>query len=445
MSVSDMLSIGRAALRANTKALEVVSSNVANAENPNYVRRSLSVGDTTIYGVTNPIYSEYLGTGSVEINGIQRSGDQFLEAATRQTGATRVRTEAQALWLSQAETALDNNQAGVGSQLTAVFASAEELAAVPFEPALRNQFLGDIENTVSRFNQTALSLNATIGLIDGNAGQEVEGLNAALTELAEVNQKLRSVQQGTAQNVILLDQRDAALTVITEKLDVAISFGDNGIADVTRGGTSLVAFNVVSPVTMTTNPGGSFDISIGGALQTAPTNGTLGGLHSAQSDVAGLITQLDTLAAQFASEVNGWQGNGRTEGGAVGAALIASGGTAASLTMTGLTADDLALASPSGVANGNILAFVNLRGPGGTEQGYEQLVLGQAQNLLSARSESEAATTFDRATRAARDNVSKVDLDREAADLIRLQQSYEASARIVQVARETIQSILAIF
>ena len=85
-----------------------------------------------------------------------------------------------------------------------------------------------------------------------------------------------------------------------------------------------------------------------------------------------------------------------------------------------------------------------LRTATGTEAGYENIVLGQAQRLLSAQSENEAATAFDIATRESRDNVSKVDLDREAADLIRLQQSYEASARIIQVARETIQSILAI-
>ena len=44
-----------------------------------------------------------------------------------------------------------------------------------------------------------------------------------------------------------------------------------------------------------------------------------------------------------------------------------------------------------------------------------------------------------------RDAMSGVDLDREAADLIRLQQAYEASARVIQVARETMQSILNIF
>ncbi|QTD55432.1 flagellar hook-associated protein FlgK [Parasphingorhabdus cellanae] len=443
--MSDLLSIGRSALLVNNRALEIVGSNVANAENPDYVRRTLSVGDTTIDGSTNPIYRNFTGTGGVAINGIVRASDQFLEAATRQTGANRVQTDVLVQWLDQGEIALANNQSDVGSQLTQVFASAEELSAVPFEPALRSQFLGDIQSTVSRFNQTASNLSATKTLIDGAATQEVTELNAALDELAAINEKLRPTRSGTAQNTALLDQRDAALTVITEKLDVDISFQDNGLVDISRNGTSLVTFDNASPITFVANPGAGFDIEIGGSVQPSPTNGTLGGLYRAQSDVAAVSTNLDALAVQFADELNTWQANGRTDAGAAGAAIVSHGGTAASLTATGLTADDLALAASGGAANGNILALADLRTPTGTEQRYENIVVGQAQNLLSARSESEAATAFDRATRESRDRVSAVDLDREAADLIRLQQAYEASARIIQVARETVQSVLAIF
>ena len=442
--MSDLLAIGAAALRANTRGLEVIGANVANAENPDYVRRSLNVGDTTIYGVTNPLYGNYIGSGSVEVNGITRSSDQFLEAATRQTGAARVRTDALVTWLDQGELALGNNQSDIGTQLTKLFGTAEELTAVPFEPALRNQFLTDIEDSVARFNQTANNLTTTITLVDGAAAQEVGELNLALADLAEINEKLRPTREGTSQHVTLLDQRDAALAVITEKLDVDLTFGNNGVVDVSRNGTSLVTFNAVSPVNFVSNGTAAFDIDIGGTVQAAPVNGTLGGLYAAQSGISTTLTELDNLAVQFANELNGWQAAGLTDAGAAGAPIVTISGTAASLSTTGLTGDDLALAAPGGAANGNILNFANLRTSGGTEAGYENIVLAQAQRLLSAQSENEAATAFDIATRESRDNVSKVDLDREAADLIRLQQSYEASARIIQVARETIQSILAI-
>jgi flagellar hook-associated protein 1 FlgK len=443
--MTDLLNIGRAALKVNARALEVVGANVANAENPDYVRKTLNVGDTAGYSAISPLYKNQTGLGGVEVNSMSRSSDQFLEAATRQTGASRVSGEVLVQWLNQGEIALSNNDLDIGAQLTQLFGTAEELSAVPFEPALRSQFIGDVEATVQRFNQTSLNLTSTITLINGAASQEAEELNDALNQLAAVNQKLRPMQTGTGQHAALLDSRDAALAVISEKLDVQINFGNNGTADITRNGTSLLTFNAVSPVTFVANAGGSFDIEIGGTVQAAPSNGTLGGLHRAQSKLVNVSNDLDSLAVQFANEINGWQANGRTDAGVAGAAIVAHSGTAASLSATGLSADALALASPAGVANGNILAFVDLRTATGTEQGYEKLAIGQAQSLLTARSESKAATAFDRATREARDNISVVDLDREAADLIRLQQSYEAAARVIQVARETMQSVLAIF
>ena len=43
---------------------------------------------------------------------------------------------------------------------------------------------------------------------------------------------------------------------------------------------------------------------------------------------------------------------------------------------------------------------------------------------------------------AAREAVSGVDLDMEAADLLRIQQAYSGCAKILQIAKETIDSIL---
>jgi flagellar hook-associated protein 1 FlgK len=41
-----------------------------------------------------------------------------------------------------------------------------------------------------------------------------------------------------------------------------------------------------------------------------------------------------------------------------------------------------------------------------------------------------------------RDALSGVDLDTEAVDLMRFQQAYAATSRVIQVARDTIQSII---
>ncbi len=68
-----------------------------------------------------------------------------------------------------------------------------------------------------------------------------------------------------------------------------------------------------------------------------------------------------------------------------------------------------------------------------------------AQALASAKAESAAAGSRRDAALADRDDLSGVDLDREAAELLRYQQAYAGSAKVIQVARETLQSILSLF
>ncbi|WP_293644556.1 flagellar basal body rod C-terminal domain-containing protein, partial [Sphingopyxis sp. RIFCSPHIGHO2_12_FULL_65_19] len=58
------------------------------------------------------------------------------------------------------------------------------------------------------------------------------------------------------------------------------------------------------------------------------------------------------------------------------------------------------------------------------------------------RAQDAAAATRADASAAARDGVSQVDLDTEAAELLRFQQAYSAAARTIQVARETMQTLL---
>ncbi|MBL0924893.1 MAG: flagellar hook-associated protein FlgK, partial [Sphingomonadaceae bacterium] len=62
-----------------------------------------------------------------------------------------------------------------------------------------------------------------------------------------------------------------------------------------------------------------------------------------------------------------------------------------------------------------------------------------------ARAQEAAAGSRRDGAFAARDAMSAVDLDREAAELMRFQQAYEAAARTIQVARETMQTMLNIF
>ncbi|MEL6875385.1 MAG: flagellar hook-associated protein FlgK [Pseudomonadota bacterium] len=445
MMMNDLFAIGQGALKAYTHSLATVSQNISNAENPDYVRRSTQLADATLTGRTNPLYTTSKEHNGVRIVGIARSADEFLEASVRQSGSALIRTEVTAQWLGAIEADLGNGGQDVGSKLTQLFSRGEQLAAAPFDNALRQTFMADIQETADSFKRTSQNLSLTSDFIFQSAEQETAKLNTAMSDLAEVNFQLLKSRDGTASQASLLDQRDTALAVITEQLNGEISFGDKGVANVTFAGQPLVTVNNPATVSFSRNGDGSFALAVDGSAVAAPSDGALAGLSTSAQTLVVRQQDLDTQAQTYVNDINAWQGAGETDGGAAGGPLLSISGDAATIAVLSQDSADLALAAPGGAANGNILALANLRGPGGSEQAWNTLVGNHAIGLNAARGAEEAATAFHANTSRARDDVSRVDLDHEAADLIRLQQAYSAAARVIQVARETTQSILSIF
>jgi len=443
--VSDLLSIGASGTKVYQKALATVSTNIGNAENPNFVRRDLRLGELSITGAIDPYHNAQIRFGGVDISGVSRSYDPFLEANARFTGSALYEAETRSSWMSSIESALGDGEHGVGSHLTSVFTSAERLSAAPFDTVLRNEFIANIDASVTAINRTAASLTQTAGQIFQSTEHEIADLNDALESLASTNIKLRGSTDGSTGQASLLDQRDTALAVITERLDVTLDFSDKGMVNLEYDGKSLVQIGNANLVEATAQPVGAVALSINGANVAPPRLGSLAALISSANTNGQRQIELDQLADQFGTQINNWQSNGVTNLGSAGAALIDVSGGATGLTLLSRNPLDLAIATPGGASNGNILSFSALRGPSGVEHNWTNIVGVQATLTSAARGEVSASETQHRAAREARDSLASVDLDREAADLIRFQQAYDASARVIQVARETMQSIFAIF
>jgi flagellar hook-associated protein FlgK len=100
--------------------------------------------------------------------------------------------------------------------------------------------------------------------------------------------------------------------------------------------------------------------------------------------------------------------------------------------------------------NENMLAIANLESKGvmggsKTMGAYYIDHVNDMGNIArqAAISQSALQVVYDQAV-AARDEVSGVSLDQEAADLIRFQQAYQAAAKILQVASQLFDSVLAV-
>lgn len=442
--MSDLLNIGASGLRAYSRALATVSDNIANAQTPGYARRTAELREAPAAGDV-VLARNSIRPGGVEAAGVRRSVDSWLTEDARTASGEADRSSARLDWIEAAEQALDDGAGGIGQSITRIFTSADQLAADPANTTLRTQFLQSVDDSAAAFRRTAGALeNAASGVAQSATGAAA-ALNTDLASLESVNLGLRRARPGSSNEATLLDERDRLLDRISAALPVNASFDARGVVTLSAsdGNIPLVANGTVAALTATALADGRLAIALapGGAI--TPSSGLLAGLAQGADHIASQRSALDGLAAQFAADLNGWHQSGLDANGNAGQAML-NGGSAAALAATGLSADAVAAADGAG-ANGNALQLASLRGANGVEAGWAALVGQQAQQAASARAQDAAAATRRDGAFAARDSVSEVDLDREAAELLRFQQAYEAAARTVQVARETMQSILNIF
>lgn len=438
--MTDLLTLGASGLRAYRAALAGVSENIANADDPNYVRRNVRLAEAPANQAVNPIYLRNNDFHGSVIGGVERQSDMFADAQLRRSGADAGAASARLRWTGAAEDALNDGPNGVGARLGAFFDAGNRLAANPNDPALRSDMMARLDFSVRGFTQTADRLNTVASGIAEAADGAVNDLNQRVDQLAAINTNLLRATPGTQSHAALLDSRDAALADISTALPLTISFGMHGTVTLSLNGDDVLAPGVQGSFALVVAGDGRLGLILDSAAATIPDSGVLSGLASAADAVAGQRTALDTLADTLQSSLNSWNMAGQTPSGGAGAALL-SGAGAAGLSLLSNDPDMLASASSSS-ANGNLLALGNLRGSAGAESAWNTQVATLGVLTQQARAEDAAATSLYEQAQSARDQVSGVDLDREAAELIRLQQAYDATARILQVARETIQSIL---
>ncbi len=447
--MSDLLSIGASGVRAYQTALSAISENVANASTAGYTRRTVTIEQVQGSAGSSIYYNNYTGFSGSRVSSIGRAYNVYQAADARSAASEAGAAAARLTWLTSAQTALGDDATGVGQSATAVFNAGDTLASNPGSTSNRQAFLNAIDQTAGAFRTTAGNLATVSSGIASNATTTVQSVNAALTQLDKINIQLRGSEAGAEGQANLLDQRDRVLGTIAGNLAIDVSYADNGSATVSvaGGGTTLVAADhstgTNARLTLATDANGRLTLgTIGQGVSTTITGagGAIGGLISSAGTVADRRQSLDTLARDFATQLDTWQASGTTAAGAAGAPLL-TGTTAASLTLA--TSDPVAVATArGGTANGNLLALSDLRTSTGIEARWGAIVTDQGQLVANATTESDAASARSDAATTALAATTGVDLDTEAAELIRYQQAYSGAAKVIQVARETLQSIL---
>jgi flagellar hook-associated protein 1 FlgK len=446
--MSDLLSIGASGVAAYQTALSTTSDNIANAGTAGYARRTTSLSEVS--GATGGLTTGRSMSGyGVRAAGINRSADAYQAQAVRSSGADLARTQAASTWLDKLQSALTGND--LGSRITSFFTGAQALAADPTSTAARATMLEAGTSVSGAFAATGRALDGVAADLDDTADNATGQLGTLGAALAKVNDGLGRATPGSSGAAGLADQRDQLLEQMGAISDVAVQTDAIGRATVRLGGGSgpvFVSGNDSGQVTYARGTGGvSFAVHFdGGTSALTPTGGALAGLADAAGRVTDARAQLNELANGFATGINKAQAQGQDLAGQAGQPIFATGATPTDLSLSLTDPAGIAAASVGGGLrdNSNLAQFATLRTAGGFEAKTTSLVAGVGAALSAKSTVAAAQASIHDGAVAAREAGSGVNMDQEAVDLIRFQQAYQASSRVIQVARDTFQSILSI-
>jgi flagellar hook-associated protein 1 FlgK len=440
--MSDLLSIAASGVRAYQTALTTVSENIAGVGVEGYSRRTVSLAEVASTGRT----SGTNGVG-VRVAGISRATDEPGQVGARSATSDLSKTRSSIQWLDKIESSLTGDR--LSERVTSFFASARALTAEPGSPALRAGMVGAATSAAIAFSATGRAIDRSTAELDEGAARAAGDLSALGATMVKVNMGLGQVRPGSSAAAELTDQRDRLLRQMSELTDVSASFDSLGRVTVQAGGRTgptLVSADKAGVVSYERS-GGAVSLSVkfaGVESALTPTGGALAGVVDGAQRLDSARTSLNAMAADFATAVNTTQTAGEDLNGAPGEPIFAIGDPATELEVVMEDPAGIAAASPLGGSRdgSNLDRLEAARVAGGFEKAATEMVTENAAVLQQRNTVAEAQTAIREGAITSLSTRTGVDLDNEAVELMRFQQAYQASSRVIQVARDTFQSIL---
>ncbi|MBM3740950.1 MAG: flagellar hook-associated protein FlgK [Acidobacteria bacterium] len=446
-NIMNALATAAQSMETMQRAIKVSSNNVTNARAPGHVRQTLAL-------VGKPMSLESGLAGGLDSNGLISSRKDYLERGVHSQAHLLGRDTQRAAVLGQVESEFDiTGDSGPGRSLNKLFEGFSQWSVNPNNTPAREEVIRLADGTAQDFRNlhaalekyrrgTAAELNGAVSAIN-RVGGLIQSYNVQL------RQDIR-LRQDPGLDAQIHDQ----LEQLAEYTDFTVLRGEDGAVNIYLGGqTPLTLGAQFYPV--------SADYSTGqAAIQDSEGKDVSGQIRSGRvqallelhnSFVPSLQAQLNTLAEAVATRVNAVSAAGVDASGQPGAALFQFNpavGAAASLSVTGITAGQLAAAksgAPGGNANALDLAALGsskeIAGSSFAEY-FGQIAAGAGHQASTARDDERTHSQTLAQARVLREELSAVSLDEEAATLVEFQRAYQASAELVRILNSLTETTL---
>ena len=451
------------ALDVFQRQIGVTQDNVVNASTPGYVKQQLSVK-------TIPVAPSAGLYGGVQAGGIETARSQFAESAVRGAVMQKGFQEERASTLAGISGNFDiTGESGLSAAIGGLFSAFSSWSESPADGTQR-------QNVIAAAQQFAASANLAASQFQLNEQQLQQ---AASTQVASINQlarQIRDINASNQSNPNAAAANDAEMNSALEQLSELANFttltAPDGTVTVLLGGQSpLVAGsndypNSLSLVTSGANnapPQAHILDASGNDITAEIATGRLGADVSVlNGDLAAILGDashngsLNDLVAGLAAAVNALLTSGQIDQtGTPGVALFVAANDATAAATVALNpacgAAQLVAIQPGPpvVSNGVANQLAALASKPSSMPGNLSFIAYYGATASTAGASANAAqTSLSRdadllsQAKSLRTQMSGVSRDEEAATLVQIQQSYEASSRVFSSVNHMLDDLL---
>jgi len=458
-NIYGLLNVGRNALIAQQKAIDVTGNNIANANTPGYSRQRV------IFEQSPPIreYGGSMSTGVTVNQHIQRFYDQFINAQINTENENLGRWDAQKAPLEKVEVMFDEMSGfGLNGAMADFWNAWQNMANNPAGRVERTSMLSAGQYLSATFTQLHNNIIKVQDDIDGQVETIVNDINLMANQIAEYNRKIVQVEVSGHSANDFRDERDALVKNLAKLIDIDSFEAGNGSIAISAGqgkplvegtntwqlSTAMVSGSQV--VNWENNTGVATDIT--GRIN----GGELKGWIVAREDVIqGYIDDLDGLAAGIINEVNALHSSGYGLDGSQNNFFTGSDASDMSINPN-IAADVNLIAAASDVNalpgdNSTAIAIADLQSQltmssnsSTFDDFYSGLVGGVGSDVRTANLNYDHQASLVVHLENYREEVSGVSLDEEMVNLVQFQHAYNAAAKLITTTDEMLTSLLSI-
>jgi len=310
MSLTSALNTAVASLKVNQQAIQLLSSNVAHANDPNYTKKTIA---------TESIYNGPDQSGGIVVAGYSSAVNDAMrkqyEALTAQSSTSSTSSD----YLSRIQDILGSStdSASFPSLLSSFTTAWQQYQADPDSATAQQQVVSLGQRFADSVNQAATQIDQLDQDVKSDTDTSVKNLNDLLEQVYNVNVELKGTTTNDPAHGDLVDQRDALVRQVAQLVDVRTIERDDGTVSLfTTGGMSLLdgaprkfSYDGTNVIDVESNQavsnqirGGSLkaqlDFRMDNSSQNMPPSGDPG-----TEVIRKLKSQLDLVASAFTSTV----------------------------------------------------------------------------------------------------------------------------------------------